>query len=348
MAALHEFERCVAAAWPPEGWLDVAVVVAVSGGADSTALLHALATLRNGQPGLVVAHYNHRLRGQESDDDEQFVGELSQRLGLPSEIGSAPSTLRTVECGREAAARRHRYRFLRAVADRWGARYVVTAHTADDQVETMLHRLVRGTGLRGLAGIPRTRAISPLTVVVRPLLGVTRAQVRLYLDELALPCREDSTNRLTRHTRNRIRHELLPVLRRDYNPAADAAVLRLGDLARQAQEVIDRLVESLISECLVHRSEDEVELRTHSLASQPRFIVREVLISLWRGQPWPLRAMDERKWQQLGQLVQTADTTRQVLTMPGNIEIVAIGDQLTCSRRRGTAGPPRGASSNLS
>lgn len=344
MATGHEFERSVATAWPPEGWTDVAVVVAVSGGADSTALLHALAALRGGRPGLVVAHFNHQLRGEESDEDERFVRGLSQRCGLPCAVACAPATLRTIERGSEAAARRHRYRFLRAVADQWGARYVATAHTADDQVETVVHRVVRGTGLRGLAGIPRTRALSPLTVVMRPLLGVTRAQVRAYLRDLRLPFREDSTNQLARHTRNRIRHALLPALRRDYNPAADAAILRLGDLARQAQAVIDSLAESLVSECLVGRSRHQIELRTPMLSRQPPFLVREVLISLWRGQQWPLRAMDEQKWQQLGQLVQTPAATRQTLTLPGNIQAVGTAERLTLTA---AAGAP-GASWNLS
>jgi tRNA(Ile)-lysidine synthase len=317
--------------------LDVAVVVAVSGGADSTALVHALAALREGRPGLVAAHFNHRLRGHESDEDASFVRGLSQQLGLICEVGWAPSVLQTVDRGREAAARRYRYRFLRAVADRWGARYVATAHTADDQVETVLHRVVRGTGLRGLAGIPRTRVLSPLTTVVRPLLTITRAQVKSYLVDLGLEYREDSTNRATRHTRNRIRHDLLPALRRDYNPCADAAVLRLGDLARQAQEVIDHLVESLCAECLVRRSPHQIELQTRPLVRQPRFIVCEVLICLWRGQQWPLRAMDERKWQQLCQLVQAAGTSRQVLTMPGNIQVESSGDRFTCTRSAAAA-----------
>ena len=161
MGEQHEFERSVARAWEPGLWCDTTVLVAVSGGADSVALLLALwGVSAQGSGKLMVAHFNHRLRGADSDADEQFVDSLGRRLGLTVEMGRARQPITPGGDGIEAGARDQRYQFLREVADRAGARYVVTAHTANDQAETLLHRIVRGTGVAGLAGIPFTRTLS--------------------------------------------------------------------------------------------------------------------------------------------------------------------------------------------
>ena len=159
---MHPFEAQLAAAWPPEDWQDVTVVLAVSGGADSVALLRAMTAVRGGGEGrLAAAHLNHQLRGAESDGDEAFVVELCGRLGIACEVGRTPAGELAAESGDgiEAAARDARYRFLAATAARLGARFVATAHTADDQAETILHRILRGTGIGGLAGIARTRPL---------------------------------------------------------------------------------------------------------------------------------------------------------------------------------------------
>ena len=212
----------LAAAWPPESWADVSVLVAVSGGADSVALLRGLAGLKVGGEGkLVVGHFNHRLRGEESDGDEQFVARLAEELGLGLECGRLEAgDIDACPDGIEEAARRQRYRFLTETAERVGARYVACAHTADDQVETVLHRILRGTGIAGLAGIPRCRRLSPAVTLIRPLLEVRRAELVDYLASLGQSYREDSSNLDRRFTRNRIRHDLLPQLAKDFNPVS--------------------------------------------------------------------------------------------------------------------------------
>ncbi len=327
MTSGHPFEQRVAAAWPPTHWRDVAVIVAVSGGRDSVALLRALARLRDPSAGrLVVGHFNHRLRAAESDEDEAFVRRLCDQLGLDCEIARAAAERMSGREGLEAAARQQRYRFLREVADRLGARYVATAHTAHDQVETILHRLVRGTGLRGLAGIPKIRALSPLTTVVRPLLHIYRPEIQSYLDDLQQSFREDSTNAATRHTRNRIRHQLLPVLQRDYNPCVEEAVQRLGELARQSQQVIDSLVDTLRAQCVTPLATTGLRIDCTRLRDQPPFLIRELLLAVWRDQHWPLQDMSQRKWHHLCRLVQAAGSTRQRLTLPGNIRAESAGD----------------------
>ena len=195
-----------AEAWPPSQWANVTVVVAVSGGCDSVALLRAMAALKAGGEGrLCAAHLNHQLR-PDAETDERFVVELCGRLGVPCEVGRMDVGRLAAQAGEglEAAARKARYRFLKQTAGRLGARFVATAHTADDQAETILHRIVRGTGIRGLAGMARARRLGHATLV-RPLLGVRRAELQAYLDAIGQPCRHDPSNLDPRFTRNRIR-----------------------------------------------------------------------------------------------------------------------------------------------
>jgi len=177
-----EIETQLAGAFTTYGWNDVGVVVAVSGGADSVALLRGMASARStlaGSGRLIVAHFNHGLRGAESDADQAFVEELAARFQLQCcSARAAPAGSGHVA---EEAARNQRYAFLLQTASTQGARVVATAHTADDQIETVLHRVVRGSGLSGLAGIPFTRSLSEAVALVRPLLHYRRAEILAYL-----------------------------------------------------------------------------------------------------------------------------------------------------------------------
>ena len=178
MDAIASFEAKLLVAWPSESWKDVTLLVAVSGGADSVALLRGLLRVQaSGAGGITAAHLHHGLRGAEADADQQFVVDLCQRLGIACRVGSAcGATLAAGRDGLEAAARQARYEFLRSAAEEAGTRYVVTAHTADDQAETILHRILRGTGVAGLEGIARTRSLGPAATVLRPLLEVRHAR----------------------------------------------------------------------------------------------------------------------------------------------------------------------------
>ncbi len=232
---LHDFESHFAESWPPEDWCEITVLVAISGGADSVALLRAMLRLKtNGAGRICAAHFNHRLRSA-ADEDELFVRGLCAHWKIPCEIGRAEATQIASAPGEgiEEAARRLRYDFLEAAAGNLGARHVVTAHTADDQAETILQRILRGTGLSGLSGIARTRTLGH-AALMRPLLGFRRAEIERYLADLRQPFRRDDSNSDRRFTRNRIRRELLPLLIREYNAQAVEAILRLGAGRRSA------------------------------------------------------------------------------------------------------------------
>lgn len=224
------------------------IAVAVSGGADSVALLRALLDLRN-EVGIVVsvAHFNHKIRGADADADEAFVRELATRFDLPFHRAEAnvPALAREQHLSLEAAARRARYEFFQALVDGGQVTKIATAHTRDDQAETVLLRLIRGAGTRGLAGIHRTLQRG---AIIRPMLDISRAEVEAYLRHLGQDWREDATNRDPTFARNRVRHELLPLLRRDYNPAIDQVLADTAEIARAEEEYWDRRERDALSE----------------------------------------------------------------------------------------------------
>lgn len=197
------------------------LVCAVSGGADSVALLFGLYLLKEKMGfRLSAAHFNHHLRGEESDGDEAFVRDFCAGYRIPLTLGGAQ--VQPGKKGLEAAARDARYAFLRALPGK-----IVTAHTADDNAETVLMHLLRGTGLKGLGGI------APVSGnLLRPMLGITRQEVEAFLQEYHLPHREDSSNATDAFLRNRIRHGVLPLLREE-NPGVSVAISAMAQRLRQ-------------------------------------------------------------------------------------------------------------------
>jgi len=222
------------------------VAAAVSGGADSVALLEALLELRE-RLGveLVVAHFNHRLRGAESEADAQFVSELAKRHGLPffCESAEVAAEARRRRSNLESVARELRYGFLRSLVDRGEARKVATGHTADDQAETVLARFLRGSGTRGLAGI------FPVVDgwLVRPLLAERRDAVRAWLQARGVGWREDSSNLDLRLTRNRLRAEALPLLE-GYNPRLVEHLSAIAEVFRDEEAYWRQRAEKLLAE----------------------------------------------------------------------------------------------------
>ena len=202
------------------------LLVGVSGGPDSVALLDVLVKLGY-RPH--IAHLNHQLRGAESDADAEFVRQLAGKYGLPVTIGSQSVAADEDSC------RQARLAFFERVAAQTGIHILALAHNADDQVETFLMRLLRGAGPTGLSGMRADRLIGTLRVV-RPLLEVSRVEILAFLKALGLSYREDSSNANRRFLRNRIRHELLPLLERDYNPGIRDVLRRTAEILRAEAE----------------------------------------------------------------------------------------------------------------
>jgi tRNA(Ile)-lysidine synthase len=336
-----EVEIRLAQSWPPHEWRDVTVLLAISGGCDSVALARAMASLKTAGTGqLLAAHFNHHLRAEESDADEDFVRQVCRRLHIPCEIGHAAPTLGQAAGGEglEAVARKARYDFFRAVAARCGARYLVTGHTADDQVETILHRIIRGTGIGGLSGMARSRPLSEATTLIRPLLATRRSELIRYLDELKQPYRADSSNASIQFTRNRIRHELLPLLAERFNPTIDEAVLRLGALAADAQAVIAGLAEQL-TDAAVEQDACAVWIDIATVIAQPRHLVRELLLGVWRRRGWPLQSMGYAEWDELAGML-TRDGPGKKKVFPGGVLAERTDGQLCLRRAEDTPEEP--------
>jgi tRNA(Ile)-lysidine synthase len=260
------------------------VGVAVSGGADSVALLRALLELRT-ELGIVVsiAHLNHGIRGTEADEDEQFVRKVALQFDLPLylERADVPAHSKQEKLSLETSARELRYDFFQQLLKKNACDKIATAHTLDDQAETVLLRILRGTGTSGLAAIPPLRDASPDLVarVVRPLLGTRREDIEKYLRALDQPWREDASNRDPKHLRNRIRHELLPHLEREYNPALRQALVNLAEIARAEEEHWSAELD-VVSSLLVLPSDDGITLDrvrflALSLSLQRRLLVEQ-------------------------------------------------------------------------
>jgi tRNA(Ile)-lysidine synthase len=211
------------------------ILVAVSGGVDSMVLLHALHRLAAPQQWrLTIAHLNHGLRGRSSDADQRLVQQVTRKLGVPliAERADIRAIAATGKSSIEMVARRVRHEFLAHAAKQNKIPAIALAHHADDQVELFFLRLLRGAGGDGLSGMEPVAAspADPRVKIVRPLLALSRAEIEDYAHRERIPFREDASNRSADHMRNRIRHELLPLLERKFQPAIREIVLRTIDL----------------------------------------------------------------------------------------------------------------------
>lgn len=252
---------------------DRRTLIACSGGADSTALALALATCR---PAPILAHIVHDLRSREDAlADRDAVIALAERLGLECEIEEIAVA---GEAGNdEANAREARYRALERIASRTGFRYLATAHHADDQLETVLMRLLRGSGPQGLAGIRASRTLSECTLI-RPMLSLSHAEAVRLCEETGVQWREDQTNSDTGRLRAAIRHRVLPILE-DIAPGGSARAADAADLQQDLLDLLRVHTESLDRDGLVARGTDAVEFRRAVLAQAPEVVVGAVLRS---------------------------------------------------------------------
>jgi tRNA(Ile)-lysidine synthase len=243
------------------------VLVAVSGGVDSMALLDMMLRLAPTlRLGLGVAHFDHRLRGEASAQDATFVVDQAKLRGLKSFVGQADvkGLASSHSWSIEEAARNARYTFLKRVARKHGYSVILTAHNADDNAETLLLNLLRGSGVTGLAGIPPIRPMGDGIIVARPLLGTDRSEIEKYAAETELQWREDESNQSTQFKRNRVRHELLPSLK-EYNPNIIETLNTTAGIMRSVEQYLTHSVEIAMKRVVASKSADQVEIHLHLL-----------------------------------------------------------------------------------
>jgi tRNA(Ile)-lysidine synthase len=316
--------------------------IAVSGGADSVALLHLLLKLQR-QLGVLlsVAHFNHQLRGKASDDDEKFVSKLAERYGLEFHVGRAnvASKAKQQKLNLEDAARRARYGFFSELVKEGKVTQVAVAHTADDQAETVLAHILRGTGLAGLGGI------HPVSQhIVRPMLEIRRAALRVYLKEQKQPWREDATNRDTAKLRARIRKKLLPMVEKHFQPSTVEHLSALAQFAREDEarleftaemraRILSKKTDGTIRihvrelQCLPKRGKIKssdvdplLKLRTRSLTRRMvRHIVKQVKTRAGELGAWHVEAVLD--------LAERAESGK-LLQLPGGVEVRRERDSL--------------------
>lgn len=260
------------------------VVVGVSGGPDSVALLHILKELTPPfKISLSIAHLNHRFRGRDSDRDAGYVQELAKRLNLPVIVESrdVPAFIKEEGLSPEDGARRARYDFFTRVAKQIKADKIALGHNADDQAETVLMRLLRGSGREGLSGIPPIRKLKvkskKLEVeIIRPLIETTREEIKKYLKENRIKSRLDASNIEPVYLRNRIRLKLLPLLTK-YNPNIKSVLVRTAQLLREEDRYLEGIVNRHLKQVINRRGEEKITLDIIKLSSLSSPIQRRLL-----------------------------------------------------------------------
>lgn len=260
------------------------IVIGVSGGSDSMALLHLLYEIRHDLGiQLHVVHYNHRWRDS-ADADEQFVRNEAQRLGVPLTVGRARSRVSKADKGSlEEKAREARLKFFKKTVSKIGADKVALAHTKDDLVETVLMRILRGTGLKGLMAIEMCLKMEDGMTLFRPLLNLTKKELLGYLKSKRVAFRIDPTNRDFHFLRNRVRHKLLPLLRKDYNPQIDDSLISLHNtVAWDYIFIQDQTLKCFERICKVDRSGKKIELDIERYGAENRPLRRMVLRQVYK------------------------------------------------------------------
>lgn len=296
------------------------VLLAVSGGADSTALLYLLASLRvkgSIEAELVCAHVNHQLRGAASDEDERFVVEQAAGLSLPvvTTAVDVRAHARTHRLSLETAARQLRLASLSRLAQEYDCTWVATGHQKNDNAETIIHRLRRGTGMRGLAGIRPVRPFDDNLWLARPLLCLTRDELVRYLESRPIPWREDHTNVDVAHTRNFIRHKLLPFLQHESRGSLVEELSELAESAGRLYELVRRRAEEAWPK-LVRPGEMRVALEASGLASLPEPVAVELIRRALAGLGSGERDLTQRHYRAVLQLARQPVTARSV-SLPG-------------------------------
>lgn len=293
------------------------VLVAVSGGADSVALLHILHDLRQSlHIRLSVAHLNHSLRGRESDADAEFVLGLAEELGLRCAVEKVDIRARAEEdkLSLEETGREARRGFLRRVAKTECCGSIATGHHADDQAETVLIRLIRGAGVRGLA------AMSPVSPegIVRPLFECRREELRRHLRENGISYREDSSNLDRSHLRNRVRHDLIPVLEKEFNPSIVRLLCRTSQNMAEVENLLSSLADDALQQTLNGSNENTMSLDSEGLRTYDEVTWRYVFQGVYKTLTGDLQALSHTHLQALVDLVGRRPTGTAI-HLPGGI-----------------------------
>ena len=299
------------------------LVVGVSGGADSTALLCGLVELRSKgcySAEIIVAHGEHDLRS-EAVGDREFVASLAQRLGLQFVCKkiNVLDKKGSHGLGIEGRARELRYKFLEEVAYQAGSRCVAVAHTADDQAETILHRMLRGTGIAGMAGMSSARELCEGVAVIRPLLHMRKKIIHQWLGSIGQLWREDESNKDIQFSRNFLRHEIIKSCEEGAYPSATEAIVRLGSHAAGVSAALASAADVILENHVTRAGDGEIRMRLEPLRGLDAFLLHEVVAQLWRREDWPRRAMTAQHYSKVVNLIKDNSNKNTSFDLPSGI-----------------------------
>jgi len=307
------------------------ILVALSGGIDSIVLLHVLLFIRRDlQITITAAHLNHQLRGAEADGDEKFVRDICEKKGIPlvTQRCDVRSWCRDHKLSLETGARECRYRFLQQTAEEMtGSVRIATAHNANDNAETILDHIMRGSGTKGLRGILPKRDI-----YIRPLLFASRQDIEHYADEHNLDYRVDSTNTDTRYRRNRIRHTLLPLLGREFNPQIISSLNRLGASMTEVEEFLAGETVNRLRNCLKFKDEHKIILDIDAYLAYFNVLQKGILAHAFELLGTEPGILDYVLYEKLSRVIQNR---RSGVTVPATaqINITIYGNELVFWRQ---------------
>ncbi|HHT9129541.1 MAG TPA: tRNA lysidine(34) synthetase TilS [Candidatus Brocadiaceae bacterium] len=301
------------------------IIVGVSGGPDSVALikiLHSINLVKNLNLCLFVAHLNHQLRGKSSEDDAQFVQNLSKDISLPFILKSvniqkiSGQTKRSIE----ETARIERYKFFVEASQNHNVAIVAMGHTADDNAETILHRIIRGTGVLGLEGIPIRRPLNASSAVqlVRPLLFTWRKEIIEYLKKEQLVFRTDETNYETIYLRNKIRLELIPLLEKQYNPNIKKNLLQLCQILSVNNEYLVLEAKKILKDSVVESGENSCTINTRFLSKQHKILQYLVFKEILNAMQIPLKEINYEHYKKIFDEIAKPGKGRH-FQLPGNL-----------------------------
>ncbi|MEW6081771.1 MAG: tRNA lysidine(34) synthetase TilS [Bacillota bacterium] len=319
-----------------------AVVVGVSGGPDSVALLHVLASLREQYDlSLHTAHLNHLMRGEEAKEDANYVRHLATSLGAG--FTACERDIRRMArdegLSEEQVGRRERYKMYLEVAASLGASRVALGHNRDDQAETVLMRFLRGAGVEGLSGIPPARDLAPGVRVIRPLINVPRHEIQAYCRLNGLATRFDSTNLDPGYLRNRLRHEILPFLEKELNPGLRQVLARTAEVCREDADYLGRRAEEALSRVMLEPGDDELRLSAGDLREMMPALRRRVLRAAIEEACGGLQGICFSHIADIDRLI-TLGGTGQRLHLPGGVTASLDYGDLTLAPGRGAFAPP--------
>jgi len=312
------------------------VLVCVSGGADSVALLHILNSLA-GEIGisLHIAHLDHMIRQRESYEDMLFVQRLARVLSIPVTVSriNIPQIIKERGSSLEDTARDERYGFFLKVASKIKANRIATAHTMDDQAETVLMRLLRGSGVTGLRGIPPKRKAGSATII-RPVIRIWRSQIEGYLKENNIDFRYDSSNLDTGILRNRLRLKLLPLLKKDYNPNISEVLANIAENLNDTFEYMEKEARSAFLDSMERTHQGEVVLSLNKLFKKSLAIQKEVVRMAIKELKGDLNRITYSHWQDIESLIEEKSTGAS-LDLPDGIRCIKEYGRLIFCKGKG-------------